>query len=82
MKKPAILDDCRSSIPKGYVPLMVGSEAEERVLVRVNLLKDPCILVLLETTAQELGYDQQGIIRLPCKAEHFRWIVSQVAKAP
>ena len=87
MRKSAIVDgglaknDETPSIPKGYVPLLVGSEAEERVLVRVRLLKDPCISSLLETAAQELGYGQQGILRLPCVAEHFRWIVNEVSKA-
>ncbi|ONK59515.1 uncharacterized protein A4U43_C08F7220 [Asparagus officinalis] len=62
MKKSAIFNKKEERIPKGYVPLIVGSqdEEEERVLVHVKLLKDPCISLLLETTAEELGYNRQG----------------------
>ena len=69
--------------PKGYVPVLVGAEeeAEERVLVHVSLLNDPRMSELLETAAQEFGYEQRGILRLPCGAERFRWVVHEILKA-
>jgi len=69
--------------PKGYVPVLVGdeAEAEERVLVRVSLLNDPRMSELLENAAQEFGYEQRGILRLPCGAERLRWVVDEILKA-
>ncbi|KAG1368461.1 putative auxin-responsive protein SAUR71-like [Cocos nucifera] len=69
-------------IPKGYVPMLVGSEEgeAERFLVRVKHLSDPCIVALLEKAAQEFGYGQKGILRIPCDAQQFRDMVHVISK--
>lgn len=62
--------------PKGYVPMMlVGRGEEERVLVHRKLLKHPSLAVLLDMAAQEFGYEQQGILRIPCGVEQFQTII-------
>ncbi|EHA8587805.1 auxin-responsive protein SAUR71-like [Cocos nucifera] len=70
-------------IPKGYVPMLVGSEEGEveRFLVHVRVLNDPCIVPLLDMAAQEYGYGQQGILRIPCHAQQFRHAVYVISKA-
>ncbi|KAJ0980780.1 hypothetical protein J5N97_009035 [Dioscorea zingiberensis] len=79
-------DDERCSdgrAPKGCVPVLVGEEDEcvERFLMQVKLLRDPRITALLEMTAGEFGYRQQGILRIPCDAEYFRQVLRMLAKA-
>lgn len=68
--------------PRGYVPMLVGRGKErERVLVHTNLFKHPCFVVLLEMAAEELGYDQRGILRIPCSVELFLSVINAVEKA-
>ncbi|KAK1305036.1 hypothetical protein QJS10_CPB11g01550 [Acorus calamus] len=66
-------------VPSGYVPVMVGSGREEemeRFVVHTKHFKHPCIVILLEMAAQEFGYEQQGILKIPCDVEHFRSVIA------
>ncbi|KAK1662222.1 hypothetical protein QYE76_050381 [Lolium multiflorum] len=65
-------------IPKGYVPMvLVGDEGEgeERVMVHVRMLTEPHVLDLLEMSAQQFGYGQRGVLRVPCGVERFEQTV-------
>lgn len=67
--------------PKGYVPILVGKGATmERFLLHVELFSDPGIIVLLEMAADELGYKQDGILRIPCDVDHFRQVLGAISK--
>ncbi|KAK1324878.1 hypothetical protein QJS10_CPA01g00735 [Acorus calamus] len=66
-------------VPSGYVPMMVGSGREEemeRFMVHTELFKHPCTVILLEMAAEEFGYEQQGILKIPCDVEHFRSVIA------
>lgn len=66
-------------VPKGYVPILVGKdEIMERFHVHVKLFSDPCIVVLLDMAADELGYKQEGVLRIPCDTDHFRRVIGTV----
>ncbi|RDX89228.1 Auxin-responsive protein SAUR72, partial [Mucuna pruriens] len=52
-------------VPEGHVPVYVGDEME-RFVVGAELLNHPVFVKLLNESAQEYGYDQQGVLRLPC----------------
>ena len=83
VRKPKAKID-EEQVPKGYVPMLVGDEKSsepKRILVRVSVLKDPCLLSLLEMAGEEVGYRQQGVLRIPCDAQQFRWIVNEISKA-
>lgn len=68
--------------PRGYVPMLIGRGKErESVLVHTNLFKHPCFVVLLEMAAEEFGYDQRGILRIPCSVELFLSVINAVEKA-
>ncbi|KAM0857160.1 hypothetical protein ACQ4PT_048658 [Festuca glaucescens] len=65
-------------IPKGYIPMvLVGDEGdgEERVMVHVRMLTEPRVLDLLEMSAQQFGYGQRGVLRVPCGVERFEQTV-------
>nr|XP_051220399.1 auxin-responsive protein SAUR40-like [Lolium perenne] len=65
-------------IPRGYIPMvLVGDEGEEeeRVMVHVRMLTEPHVLDLLEMSAQQFGYGQRGVLRVPCGVERFEQTV-------
>ena len=66
--------------PKGSVPVIVGAVGDgcntERILVKVEVLKDPRTVELLEIAVQEFGYHQQGVLRILCDPHYFRQLFS------
>uniref|UniRef100_A0A0D9W9I4 Auxin-responsive protein n=1 Tax=Leersia perrieri TaxID=77586 RepID=A0A0D9W9I4_9ORYZ len=71
-------------VPRGCVALLlVGAEGdeEERVVVEVRVLGNPRVGELLEKAAREFGYDQEGVLRVPCSAGEFRQAVAADAAA-
>ncbi|XP_006657240.1 uncharacterized protein LOC102707784 [Oryza brachyantha] len=64
-------------VPRGCVPVLVGGEEDgERFVVRVEALRHPAFAALLEKAAQEFGYRQEGILRLPCGVHHFHQVLA------
>ncbi|KAK1307680.1 hypothetical protein QJS10_CPA09g00951 [Acorus calamus] len=59
---------------------MTEQEEMERFLIHTKLFKHPSMVILLEMAAQEFGYDQQGILKIPCEADHFQCVVSFMLK--
>ncbi|XP_021828550.1 auxin-responsive protein SAUR71-like [Prunus avium] len=52
-------------VPEGHVPVYVGDEME-RFVVHAELLNHPVFVELLNKSAQEYGYEQKGVLRIPC----------------
>ncbi|GAB4824634.1 hypothetical protein Ancab_007506 [Ancistrocladus abbreviatus] len=66
---------------KGYVPVMVGSEGvKEKFMVPIEFIKHPSIVAMLELSADEFGYKQEGVIQIPCEPECFREIINKLPK--
>lgn len=76
-------DECSpSGVPRGYVPMLVGSEKMmERFVVHTKLLRHPSMKALLEMAALEFGYEQQGILKIPCDPRYFSQVVEVISKA-
>jgi SAUR family protein len=53
-------------------------EGDERFLVHIMLLKEPCIAALLELAAEKYGY-QQGVLRVPCDAHSFQHTIDLIS---
>lgn len=69
-------------MPKGYVPVLVGKTGElQRFLVRIEDFKHPSFVGLLEMAAQEFGYEQKGVLRIPCDIAHFQQVLEVISKA-
>ncbi|XP_008806780.2 auxin-responsive protein SAUR71-like [Phoenix dactylifera] len=64
----------RGRVPKGHLPVYVGEEME-RFVVRAELLGRPAFVELLRRSAQEYGYDQRGVLRIPCPVPLFRQVL-------
>ncbi|CAL4942877.1 unnamed protein product [Urochloa decumbens] len=74
-------DDGRVT-PRGYVPMvLVGDDEERRIVVHVEMLREPCMAAVLEMAAQQFGYDQQGVLRVPCGADRFQQMVGLACEA-
>ncbi|XP_042385831.1 auxin-responsive protein SAUR71-like [Zingiber officinale] len=58
-------------VPWGHVPVHVGEEMEW-FAVRVELLGRPAFIALLRRSAQQYGYGQRGVLRIPCPVPLFR----------
>lgn len=69
-------------VPKGYVPVMVGTEEKEVVkfFIHIDIFKNEYFAGLLEMVAQEIGYQNPGILRFPCPPECFRNILNQISR--
>ncbi|KAF5198743.1 Auxin-responsive family protein [Thalictrum thalictroides] len=61
-------------VPQGHIPVYVGDEME-RFLVSAEFLNHPIFLQLLNKSAQEYGYEQQGVLKIPCAVLVFRRVL-------
>jgi SAUR family protein len=77
IEKQATSGPSSSCVPRGCVAVLVGDEEPgERVVVEVRALGQPCVRALLEVAEREFGYDQKGVLRIPCPADEFRRAVA------
>ena len=73
------VSDGSGGVPRGCVPLLVvgdGDDEGERFVVQVEALRHPSLAALLEMAAQEFGYRQEGILRVPCAVHQFKQALS------
>ncbi|OVA04849.1 Auxin-induced protein [Macleaya cordata] len=63
-----------NAVPQGYVPVYVGEEME-RFVVNAELLNHPIFTELLKRSAQEYGYEQKGVLRIPCRVLVFERVL-------
>ncbi|CAI8606903.1 unnamed protein product [Vicia faba] len=64
-------------VPEGHVPVYVGEEMQ-RFILNTELLNHPVFVNLLNLSAQEYGYKQKGVIRIPCRVSVFEQILEAV----
>ncbi|KAL6198879.1 hypothetical protein ACLB2K_028667 [Fragaria x ananassa] len=63
-----------TGVPEGHVPVYVGDEME-RFVVSAELLNHPVFVELLNKSAQEYGYEQRGVLRIPCHVVLFERVL-------
>ncbi|XP_072970532.1 auxin-responsive protein SAUR71-like [Typha angustifolia] len=68
----------RWRVPEGHVPVYVGEEME-LFAVRAELLGRPPLAELLRRSAQEYGYEQRGVLRIPCSVPLFRRVLQSLS---
>ncbi|XP_022769751.1 auxin-responsive protein SAUR32-like [Durio zibethinus] len=61
-------------VPKGCLAIKVGSlgEEQQRFVVPVMYFNHPLFMQLLKEAEEEYGFDQKGMITIPCHVEEFR----------
>ncbi|GAB2220014.1 hypothetical protein Droror1_Dr00007655 [Drosera rotundifolia] len=57
-------------IPKGYLPVYVGTELK-RFVIPMEYLSMPDFRILMEKAEEEFGFDQEGGLKIPCDEQDF-----------
>lgn len=71
----------KDEVRKGYVPVLVGMGAIlEKIFIPTKLLMHPDIVALLKNSAEEFGYKQHGLLRIPYASESFKLLVKNISK--
>ncbi|KAJ4842827.1 hypothetical protein Tsubulata_017090 [Turnera subulata] len=65
-------------VPAGHIPVYVGLEEAERFIVNAKLLHHPIFIELLNISAQEYGYDQSGVLKIPVHVPVFKRVLESV----
>ncbi|CAA2964547.1 auxin-responsive SAUR71-like [Olea europaea subsp. europaea] len=65
-------------VPEGHLPVYVGEEME-RFVVSAELLTHPIFIKLLNKSAQEYGYEQKGVLRIPCRVFLFQRVLESLS---
>ncbi|KAF9685996.1 hypothetical protein SADUNF_Sadunf03G0112600 [Salix dunnii] len=68
------------SVPAGHFPVYVGLDQDtaEKFIVNAELLHHPLFIELLHRSAQEYGYAQRGILRIPVNVVVFERVLESV----
>ncbi|XVF86958.1 hypothetical protein PTKIN_Ptkin18bG0082200 [Pterospermum kingtungense] len=63
--------------PKGYVPVSVGvNDDTRRFIVHTTTLRDADFLEMLCKSAEEYGFCNEGVLRIPYEAKDFEeWVM-------
>ncbi|KAF8401144.1 hypothetical protein HHK36_014448 [Tetracentron sinense] len=71
------LKGCPIMTPRGYIPVSVGVNNEtKRFMIHTTSLSDAGFLELLYRSAEEYGFSNQGILRIPYDPKDFEeWIM-------
>ncbi|CAL0303695.1 unnamed protein product [Lupinus luteus] len=64
-RRPETRRHRNGEVPEGHIPVYVGEEME-RFVVSAEHLNHPVFVKLLNRSAQEYGYEQKGVLRIPC----------------
>lgn len=75
-------DDELREIPKGCLAVKVGHEGEEqhKFVIPVMYINHPLFIQLLNEAEEEYGFDQKGLITIPCHVEEFRNVQGLIDK--
>ncbi|XP_044463937.1 auxin-responsive protein SAUR71 [Mangifera indica] len=61
-------------VPKGYLAVCVGEELK-RFIIPTQYLSHQAFHILLREAEEEFGFQQTGVLRIPCKVSVFQNIV-------
>lgn len=65
-----------TEVPKGYVAVYVGRELR-RFVIPMSCLSTPDFKGLMDSTAEEYGFERDGAIEIPCDEADFQKILSR-----
>ncbi|KAG4124588.1 hypothetical protein Goshw_022699 [Gossypium schwendimanii] len=70
----------RPDVPEGHFPVYVGMDqtSTRRFIVSAELLRRPIFVELLNRSAQEYGYEQRGVLRIPINIVVFERVLESL----
>ncbi|KAM0968625.1 hypothetical protein ACFX13_017251 [Malus domestica] len=66
-----------AAVPKGYLAVCVGEELK-RFVIPTDYLGGPAFHILLREAEEEFGFQQTGVLRIPCEVSVFEGILKMV----
>ncbi|EOY29145.1 hypothetical protein QUC31_020936 [Theobroma cacao] len=66
-----------NTVPKGYLAVSVGEE-QKRFIIPTEYLSHHAFHLLLREAEEEFGFQQAGVLRIPCEVSIFESIVKMV----
>jgi|UniRef100_A0A2N9I1J9 SAUR family protein len=70
-------DTSSNVVPKGYLAVCVGEELK-RFVIPTEYLGHPAFHILLREAEEEFGFQQTGVLRIPCEVCVFENILKMV----
>ncbi|MQL97676.1 hypothetical protein Taro_030371 [Colocasia esculenta] len=68
-----------SDVPKGFLAVCVGEEMK-RFVIPTEYLGHRAFSALLQETEEEFGFEQEGVLRIPCEVAVFESILKVVER--
>ncbi|KAF3446474.1 hypothetical protein FNV43_RR11653 [Rhamnella rubrinervis] len=65
------------SVPKGYLAVCVGEELK-RFVIPTEILGHPAFHILLREAEEEFGFQQAGVLRIPCEVSLFESVLKMI----
>lgn len=65
------------AVPKGYLAVCVGKELK-RFVIPTNYLTHQAFQILLREAEEEFGFQQEGVLQIPCHVSVFENILNTV----
>ncbi|OMO91092.1 Auxin responsive SAUR protein [Corchorus olitorius] len=76
-KDNSTVRESSNSVRKGYLAVSVGEE-QKRFIIPTEYLSHPAFHILLREAEEEFGFQQAGILRIPCQVSVFESILKMV----
>lgn len=64
-------------VPKGFLAVCVGKELK-RFIIPTHYLRHPAFEALLREAEEEFGFQQEGVLKIPCQVSVFEKILKVV----
>ncbi|KAK6796118.1 hypothetical protein RDI58_009573 [Solanum bulbocastanum] len=73
------INNNNNNVPKGCLAVLcVGKEEEKRFVIPMDYLAHQSFQVLLREAEEEFGFQQQGILKIPCQLSLFDKILKTI----
>lgn len=77
------LKEARGNLVDGYFSVLAkGNHGMRKFQVALYYLQHPPFVKLLEAAAQEFGFDQPGVLVIPCEASELEQILTRQSQRP
>lgn len=66
----------QNQVPRGFMAVYVGPELR-RFVIPMKFLSLPDFMAMMERSAEEFGYEQEGVLRIPCDEQDFERLIAR-----
>ncbi|KAG5141440.1 hypothetical protein JHK82_017135 [Glycine max] len=77
LKRTLSFTDTNDIVPKGFLAVCVGKELK-RFIIPTDYLRHQAFEMLLQEAEEEFGFQQEGVLKIPCQVSVFEKILKAV----